>query len=72
MESAQEDESEFEEILKRNAKLLFGPKVIYIDLNNKVESKEPGGTTCRLANGFARNLGSWNILASLLLVDSLE
>jgi len=28
MESAQEDESEFEELLKRNAKLLFGPKVI--------------------------------------------
>jgi predicted transport protein len=37
-------EEEFEQIIKNNFKTIFGPKTIYIDLKNKLETKLLGGT----------------------------
>src|SRR2546427_10256436 len=47
------DEEKLEQIVKRNPKLLFGPKAIYIDLKNKVQSKELGGA---IPDGFLFDL----------------
>jgi predicted transport protein len=47
------DEEKLEQLVKQSPKLLFGPKSIYIDLKNKVQSKELGGA---IPDGFLFDL----------------
>lgn len=42
-------ESEFEELVKMNYKILFGKKTIYFDLKNKIDTKSLGSS---IPDGF--------------------
>ena len=52
-ETAFENEERFELVVKQSSKLLFGPRSIYLDLKNKVESQQLGGV---IPDGFLFDL----------------
>src|SRR6266571_5554614 len=53
VETAFENEEKFETVVKQSSKLLFGPKSIYLDLKNRVESQQLGGV---IPDGFLLDL----------------
>ena len=54
LETSFGDELAFEDLVKKNSKILFGPKTIYLDLKKRIESKTLGAS---IPDGFLFDFG---------------